>query len=125
MPSSRAACAPRWVAETLAKPPAARLAQGSAREDQGKAKTDSCFFAALCAKEKRKEQQISHARRGIERADREEQTEAAAVSALGICFFFGGNGEGPPRHERQQREGDRQSDQRHEADDWPPSDEGQ
>src|SRR6202161_4453744 len=44
--------------------------------------------AAFSLDEKRKEQQIAHARRSIECADGEEQVEAAAVLSSGLNFLL-------------------------------------
>jgi hypothetical protein len=94
----------------LAKPPAARLAQGSSPEKQSKAKTQGCSAAAFSLDEKRKEQQIAHARRSIERAYREEQVEAPAVLSCGLNFLLDRSNERLLRQKEKQHKGNHQSD---------------
>ncbi len=65
----------------LAEPAAARLTQGAPGEKQGETDADGRFTAALGMDEERQEKKVAHARRGVERADREEQIETAAVSS--------------------------------------------
>ena len=67
----------------LAEPSAAGLAQGSSGKQQRETDADGRFIAALRVDQKRQKQQVSHARRGIQSANREEQTEGiCAVGAV-------------------------------------------
>jgi hypothetical protein len=94
-------------------------------EEQGQAEANKRPRSTTAVQQKRQEQEIAHPCRRIERADGEEQTEAAATSSLCCGFILDWRDEGLPGHERQQRDSHRQPDEGHHSDDRPPGDDSQ
>ena len=67
-------------AEPMAKPAAGCLAERTTGEKQRQSHAHGCLGSALGVQQKRQKQQISHAGRGIESPDGEEQAEAFAAA---------------------------------------------